>query len=99
MKEPWSNKSEGMKDALKGMFPDHAKNISEKKCATCGSDKTGESDFKNDISRKEYTISGMCQVCQDKVFKLPSQEDEDEEKWLSEHQKTCTDPKCMCRHY
>lgn len=25
-------------------------------------------EFKDDLSRKEYTISGMCQVCQDKTF-------------------------------
>lgn len=25
-------------------------------------------DFRNEISKKEYTISGMCQDCQDKVF-------------------------------
>ncbi len=37
-------------------------------CMTC--DKTGltETSFRNDISRKEYTISGMCQACQDDVF-------------------------------
>jgi len=25
--------------------------------------------FKNELSRIEYAISGMCQECQDKVFK------------------------------
>lgn len=24
--------------------------------------------FKDELSRKEYAISGMCQACQDKVF-------------------------------
>lgn len=24
--------------------------------------------LRDDLSRKEYTISGMCQACQDKVF-------------------------------
>jgi hypothetical protein len=24
--------------------------------------------FRNDISRKEYRISGLCQTCQDEVF-------------------------------
>ena len=34
-------------------------------CVSCG----GEAkEFKDDLSRKEFTISGMCQVCQDKVF-------------------------------
>lgn len=27
-----------------------------------------EDDFKTRISQKEYTISGMCQECQDKTF-------------------------------
>lgn len=25
-------------------------------------------DFKDSLSRKEYTISGLCQICQDSVF-------------------------------
>lgn len=25
-------------------------------------------EFRNEISRKEYTISGMCQECQDLIF-------------------------------
>ena len=25
-------------------------------------------DFRNDISRREFTISGLCQSCQDRVF-------------------------------
>lgn len=25
-------------------------------------------EFRNDISRKEYEISGLCQKCQDKIF-------------------------------
>jgi len=40
--------------------------IRENRCMTCEGEAT---EFKNDISRKEYTISGMCQKCQDKVFK------------------------------
>ena len=34
-------------------------------CSTCA----GEvGPFKDDLSRKEYRIGGMCQTCQDKVF-------------------------------
>ena len=25
-------------------------------------------DFRNEISRKEYSISGLCQKCQDEIF-------------------------------
>ena len=39
--------------------------IASDKCMTCSGDAT---DFKDDISQKEYTISGMCQACQDSMF-------------------------------
>lgn len=34
-------------------------------CVDCGKAAT---EFTNDISRKEYTISGLCQKCQDEIF-------------------------------
>ncbi len=34
-------------------------------CATCGS---SAGLFRDDLSRREYGISGMCQPCQDMVF-------------------------------
>ena len=34
-------------------------------CTTCGQEANM---FKDVLSVKEYRISGMCQVCQDKVF-------------------------------
>ena len=34
-------------------------------CVTCGEPAVG---FRNELSEKEYSISGMCQVCQDTVF-------------------------------
>jgi len=34
-------------------------------CVTCGKDVT---EFRNKISEKEWTISGMCQNCQDSTF-------------------------------
>jgi hypothetical protein len=37
-------------------------------CATCGSDATKPSDFRELASQTEYGISGMCQHCQDKVL-------------------------------
>ena len=39
--------------------------VHEASCVTCG----GEARiFRDDLSRKEYTISAMCQSCQDSVF-------------------------------
>lgn len=41
--------------------------ITNNLCATC--DATDVVDrLADDLSRKEYTISGMCQACQDSVF-------------------------------
>ena len=34
-------------------------------CISCHGPAT---EFKNDISRREFRISGMCQICQDSVF-------------------------------
>ena len=39
--------------------------VSQNKCVMCGGDAT---EFRNEISRREYSISGMCGVCQDKIF-------------------------------
>ena len=36
-------------------------------CATCGHDALNNS-FRDELSWKEYTISGMCQKCQDDIF-------------------------------
>ena len=45
--------------------------VQEASCVTCG----GEARiFRDAISRKEYTISAMCQDCQDKVFGAPEEE-------------------------
>lgn len=32
-------------------------------CVTCGSVKISHDDFNDDLSRKEFSISGMCQKC------------------------------------
>ena len=34
-------------------------------CVMCGGPAV---EFKNEVSRKEYALSGMCQVCQDSFF-------------------------------
>ena len=37
-------------------------------CAFCKKPIDPDRDFRNEISRKEFTISGICQACQDSVF-------------------------------
>jgi len=39
--------------------------IVEDICVCCGNTATI---FKDELSRREYSISGMCQTCQDKTF-------------------------------
>ena len=62
-------KDSGLESALNGI----AKAIfgrarDEGICVTCGSNKVKPEDFRNDLSRREYRISMMCQACQDDVF-------------------------------
>ena len=42
--------------------------MNDKCCVFCGSEKVKPQDFKDDLSRKEFSISNLCQACQDKVF-------------------------------
>ncbi len=44
---------------------DHVDRVKQGLCPTCGK-AIGE--FRNDLSTKEFKISGMCQQCQDDVF-------------------------------
>lgn len=37
-------------------------------CVICGSERINPEDFRDDLSRKEFEISHMCQKCQDSVF-------------------------------
>ncbi len=39
--------------------------LASSKCMTCKGD--AES-FRDELSVKEYSISGMCQICQDQIF-------------------------------
>jgi len=50
--------------------------VEKNKCPLCKKDINLE-DFKDDLSKREFEISGMCQKCQDDIFK-----DEDEEETI-----------------
>ena len=47
--------------------------VAEASCATCGGE---ASIFRDAVSRKEYTISAMCQPCQDSVFGVEEPDEE-----------------------
>lgn len=37
-------------------------------CLVCGSKKVKPEDFKDDLCRREFEITNMCQRCQDEIF-------------------------------
>ena len=51
--------------------PEYANSVRNGECITCDSKITNEG-FSDEISIKEYGISGMCQECQDSVFNNPT---------------------------
>jgi|TARA_Y100000034_G_C6807513_1_gene362695 DNA-directed RNA polymerase subunit RPC12/RpoP len=67
------DKSEGVKTFVKSLAlnPDAFDTTTKDSCATCG-DEVNRNDFTDDLALKEYTISLMCQTCQDKVFGKPT---------------------------
>ena len=62
-----SPKSPEIENFLETMFG-RTTAIEKKVCVFCGKEVTKQS-FRDAISVKEYTISGLCQECQDKIFK------------------------------
>ena len=52
----------------KKMFPIAQDRINAGKCPLCGTGINGVDDFKDPASIREYSISGLCQSCQDKTF-------------------------------
>ena len=67
MAEP-TKKAEGIEDLIDATLPEgrtRRGSIKADICSWCGRSAT---EFKDDLSRREYTISGFCQVCQDKTF-------------------------------
>ena len=47
------------------LFPKAITDIKQRKCPVCGKD---IAEFRDNLSWKEYSMSGMCQDCQDKTF-------------------------------
>lgn len=63
-----SKKAKEIEDSLEELAG-RTSSIKEDKCVKkpigCGGP---ASEFKDDVSRREYTISGLCQKCQDDLF-------------------------------
>jgi len=65
VKKPMSEKSPEMIEAIEELFPGTVQAIRDSRCPVC---KKQIGAFRNDLSIREYNISGMCQACQDSVF-------------------------------
>jgi len=48
-------------------FEKEVENVKKGKCPFCGK-KVSSADLDDDLSRREFEISGMCQECQDRMF-------------------------------
>lgn len=67
-KKPMSEKSEGMKASIEQLFPGTMEAIESNCCPMC---RNPIGEFRDDLSIREYEISGMCQECQDIAFGGP----------------------------
>ena len=65
--KPFESKSPELADFLAKMTPS-GKDPRLGCCATCGKQIDPDRDFRDTLSLREWTISGMCQVCQDSIF-------------------------------
>ncbi len=52
-------------------FKKEMKKIENQQCPFCNT-KINVNEFENDLSLREFTISGLCQKCQNKIFKRKS---------------------------
>jgi len=63
------------KDILNALgFEEQVKLVESGCCPFCGH-KVKPDEFRDELSKREFKLYGMCQVCQDKTFK----EDDDEQ--------------------
>ena len=75
-----TNKSTPIESMLSSVFGvDRVQTITEAFCVSCDSEGNNAASFTDDLSRKEYAISGLCQSCQDDVFGVADDEPDDDE--------------------
>lgn len=55
------------KEIVKKVFPKEVKRVEKRRCPICGQ-KINLNEFRDTLSLKEYSISGLCQKCQDRIF-------------------------------
>lgn len=57
-----------LEQMLEKVFPEEREQVKEGKCPFCGKEIDPNTEFRDEKSRKEFDISGMCQKCQDEIF-------------------------------
>ena len=51
------------------MFPEKKQRAKSGRCVDCDQPITSTDDFTDEISIREYSLSGLCQRCQDAIFR------------------------------
>ena len=64
-KVPMSDKTPEIRAVIEGFFPGTAAKIASGLCPCC---EFPVGTFRDEISAKEFEISGLCQTCQDEIF-------------------------------
>ena len=65
VKLPMSDKTPAMRNFIESVFPGTKAAIASRHCPCCGNPITN---LRDELSRREFRISGMCQSCQNSVF-------------------------------
>jgi len=60
--------SEGMRQIMDALFPKEEERRRQGLCPFCAKQIDPGKEFRDELSRKEFAISGLCQKCQDKTF-------------------------------
>jgi len=66
--EPTQKSGEIDQFITKALGIQRRESIQREVCAVCHKKVDPKTDFRDELSLKEYSISGMCQECQDKIF-------------------------------
>lgn len=56
-----------LEQMLETVFPEERERVKNHRCPFCG-EQIREEEFRDEICKKEYEISGLCQKCQDEIF-------------------------------
>jgi len=56
------------REIMSQLFPDYLKLVDSGQCPFC-KEPIDFNDFKDELSKKEFKISGICQQCQNETFK------------------------------